>query len=163
MKGLLLTELLEMVEEEYGYTVANTLALNADLHSRGVYSHTRAYHWHELNNMMGHLHRQTRVPFDLLAQNFGRHLCKRILIAYPQQKKYINRLFAMITKKSEAPVFRYVRSDDKSLTLLYNPEVSTYCFSNSVIKGYLDHLRQLSRVSETSLPDGTKQIYLSLR
>ena len=163
MKSLLFTELLEMVEEEYGYSVANSMVLNADLRSRGIYAPARAYHWNELNTMMAHLHQQTLVPFDLLAQDFGRHLCKRILIAYPQQKKYINRIFALITKKTEAPVFRYIHSDDKSLTLHYNPAVTTNCFTNSVIKGYLAHLQQLSRVSETSLPDGTKQYHLSLR
>lgn len=163
MKGLLFTELLEMVEEDYGYTVANSMLLKADLPSGGIYSPARIYHWHELNTMMAHLHQQTRVPIDLLAKSFGRHLCRRILIAHPQQKNYINRIFALITKKSEAPVFRHISSDDKSLTLLYNPAVTGHCFTNSVIKGYLEHLQRLSRVSETILPDGTKQYHLSLQ
>lgn len=163
MKGLLFTELLEMVEEEYGYTVANAVVLNAELRSRGIYANARTYHWKELSLIMGHLHQQTKVPFDLLGQRFGRHLCKRILIAYPQHKNYINRIFALITKKAEVPVFRYIYSDDKSLTLLYNPKVRANCMTNSVIQGYLEHLQQLSRVTETILADGTKQYHLSLR
>lgn len=162
MKGLLFTELLEMVEENFGYRTASAILLNAPLSSKGIYTATKNYHRYEMSVLFERLQKHTQLSFEHLTQVFGRHLCKRLLIAYPQQRGYVNRLFAAITRRADMPLFSFACADSKTLTILYNPACKTNCITEGIIHGYLDHLRQLSRLQESVLPDGRKQFVLSL-
>lgn len=157
MKGLLFTELLEMVEEDFGYSTANAIVLNAGLSSKGIYTSARTYHRNEMSLLFERLHHYTKLPFEELAKSFGRHLCKRMLIAYPQHIPYLNRVFAFITKKESSPVFEYLHCDGKTLTLLYHPLQKTDCLTDGVIHGYLEHLQQLNRIEETPLQNGKRK------
>lgn len=161
MKGLLFTELLEMVEERFGYNTANAIVLQANLSSQGIYTAARSYHRNEMSGLFEELHRQTSLPFEQLAAAFGRHLCKRIVAAYPQHKAYVNRVFLHISKRSTTPVFAYRRTEN-NLTVLYNPVAKTTCLAEGVIKGYLERLQELSNTAETVLADGRREFVIAL-
>lgn len=163
MKGLLFTELLEMVEEDFGYSTANAIVLHSSLLSKGIYTSARKYHRNEMSVLFEQLQRQTKQPFEVLTKAFGRHLCKRILITYPQHTPYMNRVFAFIIKKASASVFEYLQGDAKTLTVLYNPMQKTTCITDGIIQGYLEHLQQLNRLEETVLQNGKHKFVLSLK
>ncbi len=162
MKGLLFTELLEMVEEEFGYNTANAIVLGSHLSSGGIYTASRTYHRAEMSTLFEQLQHHTNLPFEQLAAAFGRHLCRRITQAYPQHKGYVNRIFTMISKRSATPVFQYLSTGNDSLTVLYNPYAKAACLTDGMIKGYLDCLQQLSAVEETIFSDGRRKFVVTL-
>lgn len=162
MKGLLFTELLEMVEEDFGYNTASSIVVRSSLSSKGIYTTARTYHRNEMNVLFQQLHQQTKLPFDHLTQAFGRHLCKKMLIAYPQHRAYINRIFVFITKRKTVPVFEFLGADKKTLTILFAPQLKTNCVTEGVIQGYVGYLQLLNRAQESVLPDGRRKFVLSL-
>lgn len=162
MKGLLFTELLEMVEEDFGYSTANAIVLGAPLSSGGVYTASRSYHRTEMSVLFEQLQRHTRLPAEHLSAAFGRHLGKRITQAYPQHKTYVHRIFTMIGKRCTTPVFQYVSTGPASLTVLYNPYAKTACLTDGLLKGYLDYLQGLSGVEETVFSDGRRKFVVTL-
>lgn len=162
MKGLLFTELLEMVEEDFGYHTANDIVLRSNLSSGGIYTASRRYHRAEMSVLFEQLHQQTKVPFEQLSAAFGRRLCRRITQVYPQHKTYVNRIFAMISKRSTTPVFQYVSASGSSLTVLYHPQANAACLADGMIKGYLHCLQQMSSVEETIFADGRRKFVLTL-
>lgn len=162
MKGLLFTELLEMVEEDFGYNTANDIVLRSNLSSGGIYTASRSYHRAEMSVLFEQLHQQTMVPFEQLSAAFGRRLCQRIAQVYPQHKNYVNRIFTMISKRGATPVFQYVSTGEDSLTVLYNPQANTDCLTDGMIKGYLDCLRQVSNAGETIFSDGRRKFVVTL-
>jgi hypothetical protein len=44
MKGIVFTEFLEMVEQEFGYNMVDEMIENTDLDSKGVYTSIVIYH-----------------------------------------------------------------------------------------------------------------------
>lgn len=162
MKGLLFTELLEMVEEDFGYSTANAMVLGANLSSGGVYTASRTYHRAEMSVLFEQLQGHTGLPFEQLSAAFGGHLCRRITQAYPQHKAYVNRIFAMISKRSGTPVFQYVSNGNGRLTVLYNPYAKAACLTDGLLKGYLHCLQQLSGVEETAFFDGRRKFVITL-
>lgn len=163
MKGLLFTELLEMIEEEYGYNTANAVVLNAKLHSKGIYTSAKVYHRNEMAVLFEQLQRQTKLPFETLAKAFGRHLCKRVLISYPQQMPYFYRIFSSITKKGSLALFENFKDDNRTLTVVYDPAQKLTCVTEGIVQGYLEHLRHLNRVEETQTENGKRKFVLSLK
>ncbi len=152
-----------MVEERFGYQTATLIVQKANLQSRGLYSHSRNYHRREMNCLFNELQQQTTLPFERLSEAFGRHLCHRVLTAYPHHRAYINRIFGLITKSSTKLVFRCVQADERSLTILFDPAVKQTCITDGIIRGYLAHLRQLNRVQETRLANGQHQFVISVK
>ena len=161
MKGLLFTELLEMVEEDFGYHTANAIVTNASLSSKGIYTASRRYHRAEMSRLFEQLQRQTRLSFDQLSTAFGRRLCKQILTTYPQQQAYIRRVFLRISRQSRTSVFEYSRYGTAGLAVVYDPSAGATCLTDGMIKGYLTCLQQQNKVLETTLPDGKRKFTLT--
>lgn len=161
MKGLLFTELLEMVEEDFGYKTANAIVLQANLSSGGVYTASRSYHRTEMALLFDRLAQQTRLPFEQLAAAFGRRLCRRVLAAYPQHKAYVGRLFLLLGKRNGTPVFEHWPTAN-GLTVLYNPVAKTACLADGMAKGYLEQMLDQSRVEEQVLHDGRRKFIITL-
>lgn len=162
MKGLLFTELMEMVEDDFGYNTANAIVLRSNLLSKGVYTTARSYHRREMSVLFEQLQQHTRLPFEQLASAFGRRLCQRMLASYPQHKAYMQRIFLLISKRSTTPVFDFLKADADSLTILYNPQAKTACLTEGMVKGYLEHLLEQSRIEEYVLHNGCRKFVVTL-
>jgi hypothetical protein len=83
MKGVVFTELLEMVEAQFGMEIADQIIESADLPSGGAYTAVGTYDYHEVLQLVSQLSQAVAVDPATLVQAFGQHLFGRLAAAYP--------------------------------------------------------------------------------
>lgn len=83
MKGIVFTELIEMVEDDLGIEIADRMITNADTEHAGAYTAVGTYDHGELIQLVISLSKETNIPVADLVQAFGRHLFVRFHELYP--------------------------------------------------------------------------------
>ncbi|MEO0338393.1 MAG: heme NO-binding domain-containing protein, partial [Bacteroidota bacterium] len=74
MKGIVFTELLEMVEQEFGYETVDDLLENTDLPSGGIYTAVGTYDHAELETIVGYLSDKSGIKVHDRHYQFGYYL-----------------------------------------------------------------------------------------
>ncbi|OYY93151.1 MAG: hypothetical protein B7Y41_12555 [Hydrogenophilales bacterium 28-61-23] len=84
MKGLVFTELMEMIEASWSLDMVDAIIARSKVASGGAYTAAGAYPHEEMVALLVALSEETKVPVPDLALAFGRHLFGRFAIAYPR-------------------------------------------------------------------------------
>lgn len=84
MKGIVFTELIEMVEKDLGIEIADRMISGAHTKNDGAYTAVGTYDHDELIQLVISLSGETGIPVPELVQVFGRHLFGRFNALYPQ-------------------------------------------------------------------------------
>lgn len=83
MKGIVFTELIEMVEADLGIEIADKMIRGADTPNNGAYTSVGTYDHAELIQLVISLAHETGVPVPELVRAFGKHLFVRFNELYP--------------------------------------------------------------------------------
>ncbi len=133
MKGMVFTEFLEMVEDKFGFTVANTIIENSDLPSGGAYTSVGTYDYREMLEMVQQLSNEIDVPVYDLVKVFGEHLFNQLARNYsyffPKDQNafaflegidnYIHVEVRKLYPDAELPSFECQRPDPNTMILNY--------------------------------------------
>ncbi len=84
LRGIVFTELMEMVESTFGLAIAQQVIDHSGVPSKGVYTSVGSYDHTELLRLVASLAALTATPATALTKAFGRHLFGRFAILYPQ-------------------------------------------------------------------------------
>ncbi len=79
MKGIVFTELMEMVEAQFSEEVADEVLDAANLKSGGSYTSLGTYDHDEIIELVGHLSRVTKTDASALVKAFGDYLFSRFV------------------------------------------------------------------------------------
>ena len=80
MKGIVFTELLELVEEKFGYETVDQIISAANLENDGAFTAIGTYDHNDLLKMVVALSQQVGVPVPVLVNTFGKHLFNTCLL-----------------------------------------------------------------------------------
>lgn len=83
MKGIVFSEFIEMVEDNFSPEVADNIIEKADLPSGGAYTSVGTYDHTEIITLVGLLSDETGMPAADLVKAFGTHLATRFSTLYP--------------------------------------------------------------------------------
>lgn len=83
MKGIVFTELLELVEQKFGSNTVDDIIEAADLPSGGAYTAVGTYHHEEILSLVSELSSASQIEVPTLVRIFGQHLFGRFLAGYP--------------------------------------------------------------------------------
>jgi hypothetical protein len=83
MKGLVFTEFLEMVEQQFGLPIVDKMIGQSNTDTNGAYTAVGTYPHGELVSLVINLHHQTGIPVPDLLKTYGRYLFGRLAILYP--------------------------------------------------------------------------------
>lgn len=120
MKGVVFTEFLDFVSGALGSDVADDIIDDADVPNGGAYTAVGTYPYTEMQALVTALSRRTGKPVPDLLTLFGRHLCRRFAVRYPEfftvqtslfdflesVDAYIHREVHKLYPDAELPVFR---------------------------------------------------------
>jgi hypothetical protein len=84
MKGIVFTELIEMVEADLGIEIADRMISNAGTSNDGAYTAVGTYDHAELIRLVISLSNETSIPVPDLVCSFGKYLFGRFSELYPQ-------------------------------------------------------------------------------
>lgn len=98
MKGIVFTEFIEFVEDEFGFEISNEIITESKLESGGVYTAVGTYDFQEMVSLLISLQSKTNIPIPDLLEVFGKHLFPRFVEMYPDFVQKPNGLFGFIEK-----------------------------------------------------------------
>jgi hypothetical protein len=133
MKGVVFTELLDMVEERFGFDLADEMIESSDLPSGGAYTSVGTYDHRELQALIVSLARLTGTPAPQLLHAFGGHLLDHFAAWFPHffaatsdafdfiesVDRHIHVEVRKLYPDAELPSFRTLHRDQGRLVLEY--------------------------------------------
>lgn len=133
MRGVIFTELIEFMEDNLGFDLADSVVAGANLEAGGVFSQGGNYPFDELVKIVVSLSKKTGKDINELLTIFGEHLFVKLVGIYGKDiDKYtstidlVNEVEAIVhveVKKlypdADLPTFTIVKKDDNSLIIHY--------------------------------------------
>ena len=155
MKGIVFTELLEMVEAKFGLEVADAIVQAAHLESEGAYTSVGTYDHKEIFALVAQLEKHSGIDSKMLFQVFGQYLFKKFYQGYPHFfaesmdtfsfldtiEDHIHVEVLKLYKDAQLPRFDIYR-DDKSLRMIYHSDRKMGDFAHGLLLGAIEHFNE---------------------
>lgn len=133
MKGIVFTELLDLVETKFGYETVDLILTKAQLPNGGAYTSVGTYDFNELIQLVSLLSTQVKIDSKILVTEFGRHLFRKFSVTYheklvglensfdllEQVEGYIHVEVRKLYPNAELPRFYYKRDGNQTLEIEY--------------------------------------------
>ncbi|MDJ0626172.1 MAG: heme NO-binding domain-containing protein [Candidatus Caenarcaniphilales bacterium] len=169
MKGLVFTEFLEMVEDRFGFEVANRIIENSDLSSGGVYTSVGVYDHSELFKIVGELSKETGTEASKLVKTFGEYLFSRFIDLHPNMMAKFADTFSLIESVeniihvevekiypgAQLPTFKTDRISDEEMKVTYISNRKMSDFAEGLMIGCSNHFKENLNIEKKSNDDGS--------
>ncbi len=171
MKGIVFTELLEMVEERYSLEVVDRIIERAELPSGGVYTAVGTYPPEEMGRLLRELSAATGAPPAELLRAFGHHLLHRFAAGFPQFFAESKGALALLERvetvihvevrklypDAELPSFDTARDGDR-LTMVYRSPRRLSHLAEGLIAGCAEFYGETIDVEREDLSGGDGEV-----
>ncbi|TGE79982.1 hypothetical protein C7Y70_14915 [Pseudoalteromonas sp. KS88] len=156
MKGIVFTEFLEMVENEFSYEVADKIIEENSLSSDGAYTSVGNYDNKELIMLVTSLSNHINTPVDELVHAYGKYLLNRFFILFPHFFDSVTNTFDFLdtidrhvhieVKKlyndTELPNFETIRISPSKMQMIYRSGNPFACLAEGLIEGACEHFKE---------------------
>lgn len=170
MKGIVFTEFLDMVEQEFGYDVVDHILESSDLPSNGIYTAVGTYHHSEIVTLLTKLSKKTEMDPEALLKAFGGYLFDTFLKQYPQffeahthaftfLESIDNHIHVEVQKlypEATLPKFETITTDAGDLVMTYTSERKMASLALGLIEKSTAHYGHESEIKMDQISgDGT--------
>lgn len=176
MKGIVFTEFLEMVENAYGFEVADNIVNNSQLESGGVYSAVGTYNHSEMVQLVTNLSQEVETPIEDLLGVYGNYFFKILMASYPQFfegvksayqflsgiESYIHVEVLKLYPDAELPHFEIESPNDNTLIMTYHSERKLHAFAEGLINGCIEHFKEEIKVSKALVKEDGSVVKFTL-
>ncbi|MGH1362975.1 MAG: heme NO-binding domain-containing protein [Calditrichia bacterium] len=166
MKGVVFTEFVEFVEDEFGLDIADDMIDNSELESGGAYTSVGTYDHREMVELVTQLHLLTDKPVDGLIHAYGKHLFGRFAAGYEQFFKGVDSAFDFLQSiehyihvevrklypDAELPSFDYSRPAENQLEMIYRSQRAFGDLAAGLIDGCIEFFNEDIKIERESLP-----------
>lgn len=170
MKGIVFTELLEMVEDKFGFDMAESIIEQANLPHDGMYVASGTYPHQELVSIVVALSKASELPVPTLLNVYGKHLFGRLISMYPvfaegknNPLEFINSVHDIIHVEvrklypdAELPDFKTISFNDNELVIDYISHRQMEEFAVGLMEGCAAHYQQEIDIQK-SIVEGTEK------
>lgn len=178
MKGIVFTEFIEMVEDRFGFEVADKILTSSDLPSGGHYTSVGTYDHSEMVTLTGALSSETGATVPQLLHAYGVHLFGRFAEAYGAFFKNVNDSFTFLEQiegyihvevrklypDAELPSFQTERVSDHELVMIYRSERRMGDFAHGLIEGCGKYFNEALQIAKEPLdPRGSRVKFVITR
>ena len=168
MKGVVFTEFIEMVEDEFSIDMADEIIENAHLESGGSYTSLGTYDHQEMLDLVNELSKSSGIPAPDLVRAFGVHLCGRFAESYPdmfagaenafdflqQIQDHIHVEVRKLYPDAQLPSFEYEHPSKNQLVMNYSSARPFAVLADGLIHGAIEHFDEEIEVEIEDLADG---------
>lgn len=167
MKGVVFTELLEMVEDTFGMDMVDDIIDESELESGGSYTSVGTYPFNELLSLVTSLSNRTGLPVSDLVHKFGLHLSNTFVNKFSNFFQDANSTFELLKNvdnhihvevrklypDAELPKFSYEQSSENNLTLFYQSVRNLPDLAHGLIEGTAKHYGENISIERRSESD----------
>lgn len=172
MKGVVFTELLDMVEDRFSPLLADRVIARAALPHGGAYTSVGTYDHSEMARLVQALSVETGKPVGQLLGAFGEHMAERFRFRFPQFFEASPCLFDFLSSidsvihvevrklyhDAELPSFVVEQRDDHAMTLLYRSSRHLEDLAEGLMRGCAAHYGEPVDIErdQVTTADGTR-------
>ena len=156
MKGIVFTELIDMVEATFGVDMMDDVFDDCELESGGAYTAVGTYDHTELLEIVGVLSKHSNIPVKELVFKYGHHLFSRFYELMPVFFEKPNDAFEFLesvhgyihveVKKlypdASLPSFDTVRESNNTLVMTYKSQCPFADFAHGLMQGCVDFYKE---------------------
>jgi len=160
MKGIVFTELVEFVEDQFGYTIADDMLEASMLDHKGAYTQGGNYPYEELVAILKRLSQRVDLSVETLIEVYARHLFTKIVMLYPKITDGFNSVLKFISvvdtfihpevkklyPEAELPTFEMVSLVENCLVIDYHSSRPLYPMAVGLMLGASDYFKQTIEV-----------------
>ena len=153
MKGIVFTELLELVEDQFGLEVADTILERSKLQSGGIYTAVGTYDHNEVLELVTQLSQATGAEIGELVAVFGEYLFGRLAAGHPSFFESLDDTFQLLEnvegyihvevrklyEGAELPTIETERPEANQLIVTYQSTRPFAQLALGLIKGCIAH------------------------
>lgn len=164
MKGVVFTELIDMVENKFGADMMDDILDECNLETGGAYTAVGTYDHKELLEIVGGLSKKTDRSIKDLITLYGHHLFFRFHEMMPQffekpksafdflesVHNYIHVEVKKLYPDAVLPEFKTKRREDETFIMIYTSHCPFADFAEGLIKGCIDFYGEDISISFTN-------------
>ncbi len=174
MKGIVFTGFLEMVEQKFGIEIADSIIINSNLKSEGVYTSVGTYDFGEMVSLLTNLSKETNIDIPTLVHAYALYFFDTLKNGYGGIFTHYETAFDMIAgiekhihvhvrkiyPDAELPYFITHEESKNRLVLEYQSERAMYPFALGLMEKTLEHYQEEAHIDIKMLnDDGTKVLF----
>ena len=175
MKGVVFTEFIELVEENWSMDMVDDILDDCDLNSGGAYTSVGFYDYNEMLQLVNALSTRTSTEIIDLLHAFGRHLIKKFsqnfasmfdenITCFDFLERIDNHVHVEVRKlysDAELPQLGTERKDDHTLLMRYKSNRPFAELAYGLMLGAIDHYGENISIERENLDtDGTVQTFV---
>jgi len=164
MKGIVFTEFLEFVEQQYSPNIVDDIIDASTLSTDGAYTSVGTYDCEELLQLVSALSEVTQTPSSDLICAFGQHLFIYLATNYPQFVEGLNSTFEFLQSihghihvevhklypDAELPSFEYSFPEDGQMVMHYQSKRPLADLAEGLIRGSLAYFGEKVAIQRES-------------
>lgn len=172
MKGILFTEFLQLVENNYGLETVDKIIQESDLSTNGAYTSVGKYEFSEMLSLLNNLSKHTHLSVDELLLVYSEHFFKvlsesylNIIARYASPLELIASIdehvrveVLKIYPDSELPKFEIIDKTDTGLTMIYSSRAQVmHTFGLGLMHKTFEYFNKSATIEMEKIEyDGTK-------
>ncbi|MDP0491331.1 MAG: heme NO-binding domain-containing protein [Verrucomicrobiota bacterium JB023] len=170
MKGIIFTEFLTLVENQWDEDMVDDIIDDCDLPSGGAYTAVGTYDHKEIVDLVMALSARTQIEVPTLLQVYGKYLFSKLASHYPQfiskaggvleflegVEHYIHVEVRKLYPEAELPSFETSRLGPNQLEMIYRSSRHLDDVCHGLIEGCLEFFKVEGQIERTPLEDGTR-------
>lgn len=168
MKGMIFTEFLEMVEEQFSLDMVDDIITDANLPSGGAYTAVGTYPHSEMVQLVAGLSERTAIPVPTLLSAFGERLFARFSVRYAdlltkahssfsfldQLESYVHIEVKKLYPEAELPRFECSQLVDGRMQMIYTSKRAMADLAHGLMIGCFHHFREQVQIEREDLSTG---------
>lgn len=178
MKGVIFTELINLVEDQFGYEVVDKMITDAELKNDGAFTAIGTYDHNDLLKMVVSLSSQLDVEVPVLVKTFGKHLFKTFSKQHSEKIAGMDSAFDLIKKvegfihvevrkiypDAQLPTFEYENINEDHLIVKYRSQRPFADVCEGLIEQCIEHFSEKIAINRNDIePDGTATDFTLIR
>ena len=176
MKGIVFTEFMEMVEDQFGFETADKIITESPLPSGGIYTAVGTYSHTEMVQLVVNLSKESEISVDQLLKVFGRHLFTRFAAGYGQFFEGVTDSFSFLSSienyihievrklypDAELPTFDTTLLNPTTLEMIYRSERGFADFAEGLIEGCMKHFDDTVTIERENISGDNKEVRFTI-
>ena len=156
MKGIVFSEFIELVEEKFGFNMADDIIEKCQLSSKGAYTQVGVYDHQELIDLVTKLSEETNISAEDLVKTFGHHLLLKFTKSFPQYFTGINTCFEFfdtietrvhvevkkLYPEAELPTFEHSFLNENTMQMIYRSKKPFSALAYGMMMGSADYFNE---------------------
>ena len=176
MKGIVLTEFLELVETKFGLEVVDKIISASKLESEGIYTSVGTYNFSEMLQLLQHLSAHTKISVDALLLVYAEHFFSVIESSYPgllaiykdpiemisSIENHIHVEVRKIYPDAELPTFEVIEKTENSLIMIYKSSRAMHHFGLGLMNKTFEHFNSTAVIDLEKIKDDGTEVKFSI-